>query len=222
MEQRLIPRKFKYSARARNRRGRAYKLSLVASRPLRETFFFMGFSLLELLLVITLIGILATLGIMEFSSVVRGSRLTSASRLLQSEISLAKQHAVTFHQEVEVRLFQTGGEWNGIALVIRDAAGTEKMLGRPVLLPEGVVMDVGQSPLLNAAPISDKADFWGFGEQNFHAFRFRSGGNTQPELTSTNNMLLLRNNTPTEESPPSNYRILAVTPVNGKTTIYQP
>jgi uncharacterized protein (TIGR02596 family) len=181
-----------------------------------------GFSLVELLLVVALIGILATLGIMEFSSVVRGSRLTSAGRLLQSEISLAKQQAVTFHQEVEVRLFQTGGTWNGIALVIRDATGAEKLLRRPMLLPEGVVMDAGQSPLLTSAPISNRAVFATHGEQDFRAFRFRSGGNTQPELTSTNNTLLLRGGTPGEGTNLVNYRVVAVTPVNGKATIYQP
>lgn len=187
-----------------------------------------AFSLMELLVVMVILVVLATLGTVAFSSIYRSSQLSAASRLLQSEVSLARQHAITFHRETEVRFFQTerpggGREWSAVQVFISDSTGGMKALRKPSLLPEGVMMDENLSSLLESAPLSGNADFGRHGSQAYRAFRFRPGGNTQPELTAANNTLVLRGTTSEAvASLPDNFIALVVTPLNGKTLTYQP
>ncbi len=184
-----------------------------------------AFSLIELLMVVAIIAIMAVLGSTAFSGISRGTRLTAAARLIQSEISLARQQAVTFHQEVEVRLFQTRksgtNEWNGIQLFMAHSPGGWSPLRRASVLEDGVIMDEARSKLLNAAPVSGSTNFGSHGVQSYRGFRFRSGGNTEPDLTTTNNTLLLRNAVPGQPDP-DNFIVVEISPVNGRVTTYQP
>lgn len=186
-----------------------------------------AFSLVELLVVMGIISLLLVLGTAGFSSIFRASRLSSSGQLVQSEIMAARQQAVTFSREVEVRFFQTGSGtnrvWNGVQGFSVDGAGNWAALRRAVLLPDGVVMDEVHSTLLASAPVSGTTNFGSHGSQAYRAFRFRPGGNTQMALTTNNNTLILRGTgTGNPSSLPANFFAFVVTPINGKTLTFQP
>ncbi len=182
-----------------------------------------AFSLIELLVVIAIAGVLVALSTAAFSSIARGSKLTASGRQLQSEISLARQQAVTFHREVEVRIFPTArhgaSEWNGLQIFACEGTNDWVPLRRPTVLPEGVTMDTNASTLLKTPPVMGSASFGSYGVQNYKAFRFRAGGNTQPDLTATNNSLKLQNS---KQVSPDNFFVIRITPVNGRVTAHQP
>lgn len=186
-----------------------------------------AFSLVELLMVMVIISLLLVFGMAGFSSIFRASRLSSSGQLVQSEIMAARQQAVTFSREVEVRFFQTGSGtnrvWNGVQGFSSDAAGNFTALRRAVLLPDGVVMDEAHSTLLVSAPVSGTTNFGAYGSQAYRSFRFRPGGNTQMALTTNNNTLILRSaGAGSSNSLPANFFAFVVTPLNGKTLTFQP
>lgn len=182
---------------------------------------------MELLVVMAIIAILTTFGTMAFWEVARSTNLATAGRTVQSEISLARQQSLTFHQEVEVRIFQTleNGTpvWNGIQTFVGDSGGTWKPLRKPSLLPGGIFFDPGQSGLIAEPPVTGTTRFGRHGMQNYAAFRFRPGGNTQPDLGTNNNSLTLLVGSPGQgERQSPNFLVLSISPVNGRVTTYQP
>jgi uncharacterized protein (TIGR02596 family) len=67
-----------------------------------------AFSLIELLIVITVLGIIATFTIPAMNTVLRGSNLTQASSMLVGQLSLARQQALSRNRPVEVRFYRFG------------------------------------------------------------------------------------------------------------------
>ncbi len=69
-------------------------INLVKKRSLYTSKLRLGFSLIELLVVIAIVAILATLAVPSFSEMLRINRLTSASSALQISLSLARSEAI--------------------------------------------------------------------------------------------------------------------------------
>jgi uncharacterized protein (TIGR02596 family) len=65
-----------------------------------------GFSLLELIVVILIIGIVAAFVVPAAGTILKGSQLTQASQIVVDQISLARQQALTRNHMVEVRLIR--------------------------------------------------------------------------------------------------------------------
>ena len=86
-----------------------------------------AFTLVELLVVIAIIAVVATLGIAAFGPITRGVQLSEAARLLHGEINHARQSAVAFQRETEIRFFQTERlgvtRWSGLQILLADGAG---------------------------------------------------------------------------------------------------
>src|SRR5580693_9148770 len=65
-----------------------------------------GFSLLELLVVMLIIGMVAAFIVPASSNILRGSQVVQASQMLADQFSLARQYALSTNHPVELRLIQ--------------------------------------------------------------------------------------------------------------------
>ena len=180
-----------------------------------------AFTLVELLVVIAIIAVVATLGIAAFGPITRGVQLSEAARLLHGEINHARQSAVAFQRETEIRFFQTERlgvtRWSGLQILLADGAGGFKPLRRPAVIPEPVFIDEAPSTLLDAAAHTGSAVFGRHGTRSYKAFRFRPGGCTEPAVTAAKNSIFLRG-----ADSSNNVIVLNVTPVNGSVAAYPP
>jgi uncharacterized protein (TIGR02596 family) len=64
-----------------------------------------GYSLIELLVVVILIGVIMAFGVPAAGKILKGSALTQAVNLLTDEVSRARQHALTRNRVVEMRFY---------------------------------------------------------------------------------------------------------------------
>lgn len=127
-----------------------------------------GFSLIELFIVALLVVVMAAFGLSNPSSILKGSRLPRAERVLADQLKLARQQAVTRNHNVEVRFIRYGdpespgervddpssGFYRAIQLLEVLDNGTRVPLDKPQFLPQGIVMNSGEhSTLLHHADL---------------------------------------------------------------------
>ena len=65
-----------------------------------------GFSLIELMIVVFIIGIVAAFTIPAMTTILRGSQLAQASQILSDQVNLARQYALSKNHPVEVRFIR--------------------------------------------------------------------------------------------------------------------
>jgi len=129
-----------------------------------------GFSLLELLVVMLIIGIVATFLVPAASTILRGSQLNQASQIVFDQFNLARQYALSSNHPVEVRLIcyadpevpgevtpgspsnPANGKFRAIQILdTLDAINpttndfVRVAVDKPQLLPQGIVMDAPQN-----------------------------------------------------------------------------
>jgi len=129
-----------------------------------------GFSLIELMVVMLIIGIIAAFVVPATSNILKGSQMTQGSQILYDQISLARQYALSKNHPVEVRFIrysdpETPGEDPGQAstgyfravqiMETLDAIDPQTgdfvrvAIDKPQLLPQSIVMNTtGLSTLL--------------------------------------------------------------------------
>ena len=86
-----------------------------------------GFTLIEMLIVLAIIAILATIGVPSFQTLVQNSRLTSTTNNLHSALQYARSEAVTQRADITVSPLD-GANWASGALVRR---GVNKLRETP-------------------------------------------------------------------------------------------
>lgn len=126
-----------------------------------------GFSLIELMVVMLIIGIIAGFVVPNVTNILKGSQMTQGSQILYDQISLARQYALSKNHPIEVRFIRyadpevpgevTGGvstPSNGNYRAIQifetldaiDPATQDFVrvpLDKPAVLPQAIVMNKG-------------------------------------------------------------------------------
>jgi uncharacterized protein (TIGR02596 family) len=113
-----------------------------------------GFSLLELLVVILIIGIIAAFVTPAATTILKGSQLSQAEQILTDQIKLARQQAVTKNHNIEVRFIRYGdpempgekantpssGFFRAIQVMEVLDSGAVVPLDKPQLLPQSIIV----------------------------------------------------------------------------------
>ncbi len=197
-----------------------------------------GFSLLELLVVVAIIGIMATLAGAGLSSMQRAQGLGSASQMVAAQIQLARQTAAARNLPVEVRFYQlpdfgqssgSASRWRAVG-VFDGSATNAQTLQRPVHFPARVVIEPSPtaSPLWTSMGASD-APLPGFGTGNwpYRALTVRPNGLVTVSGTSpaeANWFLSLRQESDVAEPGglPANFATIQINPFTARTQVLRP
>jgi len=204
-----------------------------------------GFTLIEILTVMAIMGIIVGLTVPASMSSIRSSRLTMGVTTLIGQINLARQVAITQNCQVEVRFYQYGdsaegenatqpltGKFRSIQLVKYTDTGTYVPLGKLEHLPSGVILDQGTqiSSIFNLGN-GIKAGSAAYGSipkvgtnYNFIAFRFLADGSTNLYPASSSWFLTFHDahNGDSLAALPSNYFTVQIDSANGHVKTYRP
>ncbi len=102
-----------------------------------------GFSLVELLVVMTIILILAAVLVPAMKNISGGTNLTSASEELVGVVNLARQRASTFNRQVAIRFWKDGENYGSYQLWEQKDSGDPASwhsIERERKLPTGIVV----------------------------------------------------------------------------------
>ncbi len=147
----------------------------------------LGFSLIELMVVMLIIGIISAFAVPAASSILKGSQMTQASQILTDQINNARQIALTRNHLVEVRFIRfqdpetpndtgaDGGLGNFRAIWVFEDTGAVNSnildtngnptpimapVDKPQMFPQAIVMSTSAtlSTLLQNASVSPSAN----------------------------------------------------------------
>jgi uncharacterized protein (TIGR02596 family) len=108
-----------------------------------------GFTLVELLVVISIMGILATLSVSALSSLASSNNLSAATSIMQGQLELARQTAKTLNRSVQLRFYQDQRSTSdtpsidSLQVVVpaeNSALETDEPIQKPTLLPQKVII----------------------------------------------------------------------------------
>lgn len=192
-----------------------------------------GFSLLELLIVVAIIGILSAVAIAGLINVSRSTNLTSAAQRVGDQFALARQTAIARNLPVEVRIYDlpdydstTGNLMRGIQMFLPD--GTP--VSRPLLFFQRVIISTNTtlSPMFSLMD-SGTTNFSRFGSRGYKSFTIRpnatlSKTNAGGAFSDTNCFLTLyhENDNKPDGIKPANFATVQINPVTSKVTILRP
>lgn len=191
-----------------------------------------GMSLIELLTVMAIVALLATLTIPAFQSIALGSSLSRGGQMVADQLALARQLAISRNSQVQVWFVRLDGSAPGFRAMQLWGQGTNLAdlvpLTRLTLLPDGVsfASNAALAPLLAdpaLATINSNQAFPGRGMLSYSGFRFKSGGGTDLPFNATNAFIsIVYARDAGSATLPTNYCIVQIDPVNGRAKTYRP
>ncbi len=101
-----------------------------------------GFTLAEVLMVVSLIALMAVVALPAIGSMQRAFNVTKGGALLRDQLLLARQLAIAENASIFVCLYEIAGSQGAIGVVLArpDATGIYQPIARPRRLPDGIVI----------------------------------------------------------------------------------
>lgn len=197
-----------------------------------------GFSLLELLIVISVIGILLAIAAPNIFSLLNAHTLTGEGTLLRNKLTLAQQKALAGNADVEVRFFDmadvdnadTKNRYRAFQLFNYNEVGEMVPLTELFRIKPPAYINSTLSTLLTGTSASGKYEVVEGSsrvERNYVGFRFRPDGSTDLDVRAPGGDTWYVTLVQGEEnlgggSLPKNYFIVQVEPFNGRVSEFRP
>ncbi len=200
-----------------------------------------GFTLIEMLVVLSIVGLLLAISVPSTLSIANGLELSQTAATVAGKLQSARHHALASNHPVEVRFYQLSGDLPGgqsrlgaLRTFAQEQDGTLRPLEALFWLPESVAAtdDPVLSPMLD---ISNTGLHTGVEPQiptgsgredvEYIAFRFRPDGSTDLPDGSTQKYyftLVQIQDLETSAAALSNFATIQVDPVNGNVRVLRP
>lgn len=202
-----------------------------------------AFTLIEMLLVITIVAVLMTLAIPVTNSVLKSNQITTATQMVVDQLTLARQNALTNNRVVEVRFYEFSNteaasedlHIGAIQAFVFDETNTiSKPLSEISYLPDGAILsqDISLSTILEPSRERKTGTFTAEDPllelprsigKNYRVFslRFRPDGSTDLGGSSAGWFLTIHGANE-KSSPPPNFATVQIDPFNGALRLYRP
>jgi uncharacterized protein (TIGR02596 family) len=197
-----------------------------------------GFSLLEMLAVILIIGIIAGVLVPAASGIVRGTRLTQATQTIMDELGVARQTAIGKNRLVEVRLYQYSDPETPASPSRYRAVQTFQVMNSRWFFPVDKVQPLATATIIDSAPglssvldpttrpasnATDPIPVVGTNYQ-YVSIRFHPDGSTDLLPTGGPWFLTLHDEVSGDalNQPPANFSTIEIDPVNGNLHVFRP
>jgi uncharacterized protein (TIGR02596 family) len=204
-----------------------------------------SFSLIELLVVLAVAGILATLAIPGIMSMTRSYQLNATSDLVINQLALARQAALSNSRLVQVRFYHLpdyqqdpAGNKTVYRAIQSFTEGDPPLTGtpaltavtKPIFFPAPVVLSTitapNLSPLLPASPTtagSSDPTLPTYGNNyDYASFHFKPDGSTDLGMGTNSVTLIMENDPSASAGLPNNYRTIQIDPAIGTAHRFSP
>ena len=118
--------------------------------PVRDASLRRGFTLLELLIVVSIIAFMAIISLPNIASTMRGLQISQGGQLIETQLQAARQRALSDNRTVEMRFYKSAATTGGAshftafqAFSISTTGTTATPIDKVHTLPSSMVIDTG-------------------------------------------------------------------------------
>jgi uncharacterized protein (TIGR02596 family) len=186
-----------------------------------------GFSIIELLVVVAILGVLMVLTLPAVSSIMQSSDLTRAGQMLADQVNLARQMASAQSAVTEIRLIELPGRtgYTGIQIWKADSAGTLKAARPLARLPQAVAIsrNPAHSAAIGSLVESKMPAESPVANADYVSVQIRPSGFVTPVMGMNSLFFTVMSESKTADSSlPANYFMLQINPLTGAPLVYRP